>query len=164
MNSAFNRTLSLLVEIKSNIPGKGGEPKRKKVDLGPLGKATPSFTMSTNPKPSSDEGPTVSRNNPETLEFLKPRAGEKGKPRKSFTDRLLDVLKRGASKVKGFFKRKNENFSRVRESLSNNASTAAVLDRMRKKDTLAQRATVKQRVFKRRNNRIVTGKHFHSYA
>ena len=151
MNPAFNRTLSLLVEIKSNIPGKGGEPERKKVDLGPLGKAKPSFTMSTDPKPSSDDGPTVSRNNPETLEFLKPRAGEKSKPKKKgFTDRLLDVLKRGASKVKGFFKRKNENFSRVRESLSNNSSTAAVLDRMRKKDTLAQRATVRQRVFKRR--------------
>ena len=108
MNPAFNRTLSLLVEIKSNIPGKGGEPKRKKVDLGPLGKAKPSWTGSTDPKPSSNDGPTVSRNNPETLEFLKPRPGEKSKPKKGFTDRLLDVLKRGAKKVKGFFKRKDE--------------------------------------------------------
>ena len=128
MNPAYNKTLSLLVEIKSNIPGKGDGSGRRKVDLGPLGKAKPSWTGSTEP-------------------YIQ---GEKSKPKKSFTDRLLDVLKRGASKVKGFFKRKNENFSRVRESLSNNASTAAVLDRMRKKDTLAKRATVKQRVFKRR--------------
>ena len=129
MNPAYNKTLSLLVEIKSNIPGRGGEPGREKVDLGPLGKAKPSWSGSTAP-------------------YIE---GEKSKPKKKgFTDRLLDVLKRGASKVKGFFKRKNENFSRVRESLSNNSSTAAVLDRMRKKDTLSQRSTVKQRVFKRR--------------
>ena len=102
MNPAYNKTLNLLVEIKSNIPGKGGEPERKKVDLGPLGKAKPSFTMSTEPKPSSDEGPTVSRNNPETLEFLKPRPGEQETPKKKpLYKRILGAFMKKFGRKKG---------------------------------------------------------------
>ena len=125
MNPAYNKTLSLLVEIKSNYDGNpndkdpdnpfrepGGRDRTKRVrrankpkatlDDITSGKVKPSWSGSTDPKPSSDEGPTVSRNNPETLEFLKPREGEQETPKKKpLYKRILNAFMRKFGRRKG---------------------------------------------------------------
>jgi hypothetical protein len=96
MNPAYNRTLSLLVEIKSNIPGKGDGSSREPDDLGPLGKATPSYKKSTNPKSNADTADRGKNYLPDVHnEYLNAKSRENSKAKKSpLWKKMLGVFMR----------------------------------------------------------------------
>ena len=85
MNPAYNRTLSLLVEIKSNIPGRGDGSYQEPDDLGPLGKAKPSKKMSTI---------TNAPNRQTNLDFVQPKQSDEAPKKNSVWKKMLGAFVR----------------------------------------------------------------------
>jgi hypothetical protein len=128
MNPAFNRTLSLLVEIKTDHPtpdfgGRGdreervqaGNARRRKDAMRKLNKFGKVASREVRVKLSNVQNRQPEKNifqgaKPSHQRKSEPQSLPKKlkRPKKGFTDRLLDVLRRGAKKAKGFFKRKDE--------------------------------------------------------